>query len=248
MYDFDTILNYGSCINIPRNADFSLDLEAIQKAVQDRKPRIIFACSPNNPDGRLLTQMEIDFLLSQPALIVLDEAYIEFTQTDFDLGINQSLIRQAAIRENLVVLRTFSKWAGLAGLRIGFGAFPDWLMDSLWKAKQPYNVNVAASAAAEASLRDRKYLAENVAKIQTERTRLYEKLQDLPGLIPYPSQSNFILCKVNGTSAKQIKLDLASKGVFIRHYDNNLLSNYIRISVGRPQDTDELIRQLEGLL
>ena len=248
MYDFDTMLNYGSCINIPRNPDYSLDCNAIQKAVSDQKIKVIFACSPNNPDGRLMTTTEVEFLLSLPTLIVLDEAYIEFTQTNKDLGVGNTLIRRVAEKENLVVLRTFSKWAGLAGLRIGFGAFPNWLLESLWKAKQPYNVNVAANAAAIASLHDREYLADNVGRLQEERGRLFEKLSRLPGIKPFPSQSNFILCKVEKSSAKQIKLDLVSKGIFIRHYDNSLLSNFIRISVGFPQDTDELIRQLEGLL
>ncbi len=248
MYDFDTILNYGTCINIPRNADFSLDLPAIQHAVSDQNARIIFAWSPNNPDGRLLTAEEFEFLLSLPALVVLDEAYIEFTQKDMDLGASNSHLRQVTNRENLVVLRTFSKWAGLAGLRVGFGGFPDWLLDALWKAKQPYNVNVAASAAAIASLNDRDYLAANVAKIQAERSRLFDKLNNISGITPYPSQSNFILCKVDGPPAKQIKLELAAKGIFVRYYDNSMLSNYIRVSVGRPQDTDELIGQLEGLL
>ncbi len=248
MYDVDTVLNYGDCINIPRNTDFSLDLPAIKKAVTEQKARIVFACSPNNPDGRLLTKEELEFLLSLPALIVLDEAYIEFTQKNMDLGAANTLIKKAAENENLVVLRTFSKWAGLAGLRVGFGAFPDWLLEPLWKAKQPYNINVAASAAAIASLNDREYLAGNVARLQTERSRLFQLLGNLPGITPFPSQSNFILCKVENLAAKQIKLDLASKGVFIRHYDNALLNNFIRISVGRPQDTDKLIRQLEGLL
>lgn len=248
MYDFDTMLNYGSCINIPRNPDFSLNCTAIQKAITDQKIKIIFACSPNNPDGRLLTTTEVEFLLSLPALIVLDEAYIEFTQTKKDLGAGNTLIRKVVEKENLVVLRTFSKWAGLAGLRIGFGAFPNWLLESLWKAKQPYNVNVAANVAAIASLNDMEYLADNVARLQEERARLFEKLSHVPGIKPFPSQSNFILCKVEESSAKQIKLDLAEKGVFVRFYDNALLNNFIRISVGRPQDTDELIRQLEGLL
>jgi histidinol-phosphate aminotransferase len=248
MYNFDTILNYGTCISIPRKADFSLDLAAVEDAVKKNNPKIIFLCSPNNPDGRLMSTEEIAFFLDQPALIVLDEAYVEFTQQDLDLGIHQTLIRQVAERENLVVLRTFSKWAGLAGLRIGFGAFPTWMMNSLWKAKQPYNINVAASAAAVVSLQDRHNLAVNVNRIQEERSRLFQKLQGFPAIKPYPSQSNFILCKSEGTLALQVKNELASRGVFIRHYDNSLLNNFFRISVGRPEDTDELVRQLEGIL
>ena len=247
MYSFDSLLNYGECITVPRRPDFSLDLDAMRKAVDEKKPKIIFACSPNNPDGRLMTSEEIDFLLGLPSLIVLDEAYIEFTQENLDLGRSRTLIRQVSQRDNLIILRTFSKWAGLAGLRVGFGAFPSWLMDSLWKAKQPYNVNLAASAAAIASLKDREYLAGNVAKLQAEREVLFNRLSEIPFLQPNPSQSNFILCKASGLPARQIKSDLAAKGVFIRYYDNELLRDFIRVSVGRPQDTVELIRQLEGL-
>jgi histidinol-phosphate aminotransferase len=247
MYSFDSLLNYGDCVSIPRNPDFSLDLDGIRNAVKKKMPKIIFACSPNNPDGRLMTREEIDFLLELPTLVVLDEAYIEFTQENRDLGRGNSLIRQVPERDNLVILRTFSKWAGLAGLRVGFGAFPTWLMDSLWKAKQPYNVNLAASTAAVASLKDRNFLAANVSKLQAERDALFNKLGKIPFLLPFPSQSNFILCKTNGLPARQIKAELAAKGVFIRYYDNDLLRDCIRISVGRPEDTAELIRQLEGL-
>lgn len=248
MYNFDTNLNYGKCINIQRKSDFSLDLGAIRNAVDTYKPVLIFLCSPNNPDGRLASEEEINTLLSLPTMVVLDEAYVEFTQKDMDLGYHQSLIRQVKDRNNLVVLRTFSKWAGLAGLRVGFGAFPIELMPSLWKAKQPYNVSVAASCAALASLEDREYLAANVARIQSERARLLEKLRKFPALTPYPSSTNFILCKSNEKPAIQIKQELAARGIFIRHYDNELLRNYIRISVGKPEDTDILIRNLEELL
>lgn len=247
MYSFDSLLNYGECISIPRLSDFSLDLDGIKKAVDEKKPKLIFACSPNNPDGRLMTREEIDFLLGLPSLVVLDEAYIEFTQQNLDLGTNGTMIRQVPDRKNLIILRTFSKWAGLAGLRVGFGAFPGWIMDSLWKAKQPYNVNLAASTAAIASLKDREYLARNVAKLQAERTVLFNRLSEFPYLQPYPSQSNFILCKTSGISARDIRNELASKGVFIRYYDTELLRDFIRVSVGRPEDTAELIRQLEGL-
>jgi histidinol-phosphate aminotransferase len=92
MYNFDTNLNYGKCINIQRKSDFSLDLGAIRNAVDTYKPVLIFLCSPNNPDGRLASEEEINTLLSLPTMVVLDEAYVEFTQKDMDLGYHQSLI------------------------------------------------------------------------------------------------------------------------------------------------------------
>lgn len=248
MYPFDTNLNNGRCVNVPRRSDFSLDIPSIIKAVEKFSPKIIFICSPNNPDGSILSKEEFETLHSLPVLLVLDEAYIEFDQYNRDLGASQSRIRQVKDFDNLIVLRTFSKWAGLAGLRIGFGAFPLWLMTSLWKAKQPYNVNIAANIAALASLDDRASLSERVEKIQKERTRLFEFLGKFPQLHPFPSYSNFILCKVDGIPASLIRYSLADRGIFIRYYDSSELQDFIRISVGRPADTDALIKGLEAIL
>ena len=144
-----------------------------------------------------------------------------------------------------MVLRTFSKWAGLAGLRVGYGAFPAWMLPALWKAKQPYNVNVAASAAAIASLQDIDYLAANVERIRQERTRLFERLSSVSFLRPSPSQANFILCEVESRPAKALKEALAQEGVLARYYNTALLKDFIRFSVGRPQDSDALLAALQ---
>ncbi|HVP21810.1 MAG TPA: histidinol-phosphate transaminase [Anaerolineaceae bacterium] len=247
MYPFDTYLNAGQVISIPRRADFSLDLPAIRTAVDTYRPRILFVTAPNNPDGNLPDSQVIQEILDLPVLVVVDEAYIEFCEGAGRLGEQRTLLPEVLKRENLVVLRTFSKWAGLAGLRVGYGAFPAWLMPVLWKAKQPYNVNVAATAAAIASLQDREYLAENVARLRIERNRLYEKLRAVPFLEPFPSQANFILCRVNGTSALSLKEALAQRGILVRFYNTPLLQNYIRISVGKPPHTNAVIEAMQKL-
>ena len=246
MYPFDAELNAARCIEVPRNADFSLDMDAIKKAVEKYQPKLLFVTSPNNPDGSLIPPDVMDELLSLPTLVVLDEAYIEFAGEN--LGAGLSRIREVPERENLVVLRTFSKWAGLAGLRIGYGAFPKWLMPALWKSKQPYNVNVAASVAAQVSLENVDELKQVVELLKTERERLYEELHDIPFLKPYPTRSNFILCQVVGKDALQLKKDLAEKyGIFIRYFNKPGLKDCIRISVGRPHDTDKLLNALKGM-
>src|ERR1051325_4484755 len=114
MYPFDANLNAARCIEVPRHADFSIDIESICKAVEVYQPKILFLASSNNPDGSLLDAKTIDELLALPLLLVLDEAYIEFASSTNDLGASLSRIREVPSRENLVVLRTFSKWAGLA--------------------------------------------------------------------------------------------------------------------------------------
>ena len=246
MYSFDAQLNAARVIEVPRNADFSLDMDSINKAVETYQPKILFIASPNNPDGSLLDNKTIDELLTLPLLVVLDEAYIEFAGED--LGTSLSYIREVSSRENLVVLRTFSKWAGLAGLRIGYGAFPAWLMPTLWKAKQPYNVNVAASVAAQVSLENTDQLIKVVELLKAERARLFKALQEIAYLKPYPTQSNFILCQVLGRDAAELKSKLAqAHGIFIRYFNKPGLRDHIRISVGRPQDTDTLLKALKGL-
>ncbi len=238
MYAFDADLNNAKVISVPRNADFSLDVDGILAAAEKFSPKLIFVTSPNNPDGSLLPPPVLQKLLALPCLIVLDEAYIEFSGTE-------SQITKVPSYQNLIVLRTFSKLAGLAGLRVGYGGFPSWLMPTLWKAKQPYNVNVAASEAAIAALDDPEYLAWTVKTLVAERNRLAEELSALPWLTVYPSSSNFLLCRVKGIDAAQLKADLAQKhGIFVRYFNKPGLMDCIRISVGKPEQTDALLSAL----
>lgn len=244
MYAFDTRLNAGQVVEVRRKADFSLDLDSIRSAVTELRPKILFLTSPNNPDGSLLPQEILEDLLKLPLLVVLDEAYIEFSGLG-RLGDGATRLWDVPGRDNLVVLRTFSKWAGLAGLRVGYGAFPNWLMPTLWKAKQPYNVNVAASTAAIASLQDLEVLAANVENLRRERERMMAVLKGIPFLSPYPSQANFILCKVSGVDAAVLKNELAVRhGILVRYFNSAGLQDHIRISVGRPEDTDRLLEAL----
>jgi histidinol-phosphate aminotransferase len=148
---------------------------------------------------------------------------------------------------NLAVLRTFSKLAGLAGLRVGYGAFPEWLLPQLWKIKQPYNVNVAATLAAIASLQDIATLQDNLGKLIAERNRLSEALSEINFLQPYPSQSNFILCRVLDRDARQLKLGLEQHGILVRYFDKPGLRDCIRISVGKPEHTEALIEALREM-
>jgi len=243
MYAFDADLNNAKVINVPRKDDFSLDLNGILDAAEKFSPKLIFLTSPNNPDGSLLPLPALQKLLALPALIVLDEAYIEFSGVE-------SKITNVPITNNLIVLRTFSKLAGLAGLRVGYGAFPTWLMPTLWKAKQPYNVNVAASEAALAALADPDYLAWTVKTLVAERERLAAALSTFHFLTIYPSAANFLLCRVAPeVDAAQLKADLAHKhGIFIRYFNKPGLTDCIRISVGKPEQTDALIAALRELV
>ncbi len=242
MYRFDSDLNGARLVEVRRKADFSLDVEGVEAAAREHKAKVLFLASPNNPDGCLATRAQLERLLRLPLLFVLDEAYMEFAPP------GSSLLAEVPQRSNLIVLRTFSKWAGLAGLRVGFGAFPSSLIPHLWKIKQPYTVSVAAETAARLSL---EYLDELQAigeRILAERQRLFAMLSQVPFLHPYPSQANFILCRVKGRQASQLKQELAEKaGVLVRYFNKAGLKDCIRISVGRPQDSDRLLAALYNI-
>jgi len=241
MYAFDAASVGARVISVPRRPDFTLDLDAVEEAVYQHRPKLIFVASPNNPDGGWLPDADLERLLALPIVVILDEAYVEFA------GPGLSRIRQVPHHDNLIVLRTFSKWAGLAGLRVGYGAFPSTLMPHLWKIKQPYTVSIAASNAAIVALEDRAWLEQKVALIVKERERLVRLLKDILYLRSYPSRSNFVLCRVVGRDAHQLKLSLEREGILVRYFDKRGLSDHIRISVGKPDHTDALIVALRRL-
>jgi histidinol-phosphate aminotransferase len=280
MYPFSAAVNAAQLIEIPRREDFSLDVPAIEAAVRAHpRAKVLFVCSPNNPDGNLVSDEDLRCLLALPVLVVLDEAYIEFASSPGPLSRNRKndFGREGAAappssessfrsneggsggealgaaghitwtlnHPNLAVLRTFSKLAGLAGLRVGYGAFPDWLLQQLWKIKQPYNVNVAATLAAIASLDDLAALQDNLEKLLAERERLRAALDELDFLRVFPSASNFLLCRVVERDARQLKLALEQYGILVRYFDKPGLRDCIRISVGKPEHTDALLEALQ---
>lgn len=255
MYSFDAGLVGGKVIEVWRKADFSLDVAEIL-AVGDRQatleqqssivshqssmPKLLFLTSPNNPSGNWLPDADLRRLLKLPIMVVLDEAYVEFA----DYSSRAAWVLE---HDNLVILRTFSKAAGIAGLRLGYGICPTWLMEQLWKFKQPYNVNVAATVAGLASLRHVDQIMAVVARLKDERNRLFALLQGVAYLQPFPTQANFILCNVVGRNAKELKQALEQQGILVRHYNKVGLQNCIRISVGRPEQSDRLLEVLRQL-
>ena len=240
MYGFDAPLYHGEVIDVYRSGDFSLDVAGIEDAVLQHSAKLVFLCSPNNPSGNLIPRTEIERLLELPTTIVVDEAYIEFADVE-------SLAVQAADYPNLIVLRTLSKWAGLAGLRVGYGIFPRALMPHLWKIKQPYNINVAADVAAQVSLDDADYLLERVRQLVEQRKRLEIAFAELPYLSPYPSCANFVLNRVSSLSAEDFRDRLAREGIIVRYYNKPRLFDHIRISAGTPEQVDRLLEVLRAI-
>ena len=238
IYKFSTDLCGGKLVDIPRKDNFDIDMSAVQAAVTSHT-KVIFLANPNNPTGNMISEADIREILGSGVVVVVDEAYYEFSR--------QTVVPLVKDYENLIVLRTFSKWAGLAGLRVGYGLFPPEIADYILKIKIPYNVNVAAMVAVEESLKDVDYLQSTVQKLIDERERLFSELEKIYWLKPFLSQANFILCRVEKDNALQLRQKLQEKGILIRYYDDTLLRDYVRISVGKPEHTDALMKVLRQI-
>lgn len=235
MYSFCTEVCGGKVIDVPRDKAYAIDVARVKEAV-DQGVKAIFIASPNNPSGNITPKRDIIDLVKTGIIVVVDEAYHEFS--GFTVA---PLVPQY---ENLIVLRSFSKWAGLAGLRIGYGIFPAAIVEQLLKIKQPYNVNLAAQIAVKESLADIDYLKGTVRAVVAERDRLFAKLKRLNFLKPWPSKSNFLLCAVVKGDAQRIHEGLQKRGIFVRYFDTPLLRNSLRISVGKPEHSEALIQAL----
>src|SRR5581483_10330142 len=233
-YAFIAHLYGGVFTPVSRQEDFSLDAAAIKSAASG--DGLVFLASPNNPTGNPVSRGELDRLLATGAVIVIDEAYVEFGGESF-----VSLVPQY---DNLIVLRTFSKWAGLAGLRAGYGVFPAPLADLARKIKMPYNLNQAAQVAVLASLDDVATLQQRVDLIVAERQRLFERLAAVPWLRPWPSQGNFLLCEVREVEAKAVWQRLRERGIFVRYFETPQLSHCLRFTVGKPEHSHRLLTAL----
>jgi histidinol-phosphate aminotransferase len=251
MYKWQTDVLGARYVSVPRHADFSLDMDALEAAVQTTpNVKLLFVANPNNPDGSVLPEGALERLLALPVIVVLDEAYIDFCTQPSAVG----LVKR---HNNLVVLRTFSKLAGMAGLRVGYGVFPEVIIRQLWKIKQPYTPNVAGMIGATAALADTGWLQHSVTAIVAERERLRAALTGLGWLTPLPSQTNFLLCRINGnppwrrdpllTPGLELKQRLEKHGILVRYFDKDGLRDCIRISIGLPAQHDVVLRAFQEM-
>jgi len=238
LYSFSTQICNAKLIEVLRSKDFNISVNAIKAAISP-KTKMILLDSPNNPTGSVISLEEMREILDTGLPVLIDEAYYEFS--------GETVVPLTGQYKNLMVLRTFSKWAGLAGLRAGYGIFPSKVAEHLLKIKLPYNVNVAALVAIQESLQDLDYLMGNVKAIIKERDRLFGELEKVEFLKPFPSRANFILCSVADGKADELRQKLEEKGILVRYFDTPLLRNFIRISVGKPEHTDTLIKALQEI-
>jgi len=238
LYRFSTQICGGTVVTVSRDENYVIDVDRVKAAITPRT-KLLFLATPNNPTGNAVPVDDIKAMLDTGVPVVVDEAYSEFG--------TETMVPYIDTYKNLMVLRSFSKWAGLAGLRVGYGIFPPRIAAFLMAIKIPHNVSVAAEIAVRESLADLDFLQERVKTLVRERDRMYAELQKISWLKPYPSQANFIFCAVLEGSAAGLHQRLQKKGILVRYFDNPLLHNSIRISAGKPEHTDALIKVLNNM-
>jgi histidinol-phosphate aminotransferase len=230
----------GSCVLIPLK-DFKIDLAGTAEQVS-AKTKVIFLSNPNNPTGTIFTRSEFDFFLTHlpsSVVVVVDEAYGEFV-TDRDYPPIHEYQHRV---QWIITTKTFSKFYGLAGLRIGYGVARKELIETLEKVRQPFSANYLAQKAAEAALADRKYQEKTTHNNTTGKAYLSTELAR-QGLTFVPTEANFILVHI-GPKASQAVEELLRQGIVVRGMAGYGLSEYMRVSIGLPDENRRFVEAMQ---
>ncbi|MFA0752721.1 MAG: hypothetical protein IMHGJWDQ_000483 [Candidatus Fervidibacter sp.] len=243
MYDLLSTLMDAVCMKVPLR-DERHDVAGLLSAISPRT-KVMFIDNPNNPTGTILRDRAVKALLDEipeGVLVVLDEAYAEFVEaSDYPNSLDY-------VREGypVIVLRTFSKAYGLAGLRVGYGFARSELTQHLFKVREPFNVSSIAAAAAEAALDDKEFLERVRKTVWTSKRLLYRALEQL-GIRYVPTEANFVLMDV-GRPAKKVAEALMRKGVIVRPCEPFGLPTHLRVDVGTPETVERFVTALREVL
>lgn len=232
----------GDVISVPLNEDLTFNIPRLASKLVSSKAEMAIICSPNNPTGCTISPRDLASLLrNSDALVVVDQAYLEFSNDDFIPMLNEY--------KNLVILRTFSKAMAMGGLRVGYCLAAPELIQEFNKAKMPYSLNFFSMMAAEVALENIDLLRPLVEKMRQEHDRLFAELQKFDGqLIAVPSAANFFCVKTT-IPPKELFEALHVHGILIRNISSApMLSEYVRISVGTPDENDKLVAALHEII
>ncbi len=225
-------------VGIPLDREFDLDIRQMLKAVRDKKPKITFLSSPNNPTGNSFSAEKILKLINASrGLVVVDEAYQPFSGTT-------SFVPLIKEHNNLVVLRTLSK-VGLAGLRVGFMVADPSVVGEVNKVRLPFNVNALSQRIAADVLEDGKKLRFFEQAVVRERRRIYQEMKKMGGVYPYPSDANFILFRVK--NAGRVFEGLLERGILVRDM-KGVVNESLRVTVGSRKENDAFLKNLKQLV
>jgi len=234
MYEVSANINDVAVKKVPLLDDYQLDLVHLENAV-DANTKLIWICSPNNPTGNSLNRMDIETVLNNfKGIVVIDEAYINFAR-------QKSFVQELSDYPNLVVLQTFSKAWGLAGLRLGMAFASAAIIDVMNKVKPPYNINQATQELALKALEEVGQVNDMIKLLVDMREALAEVFLTMPTVEKvYPSDANFILVKIR--DARKVYEFLLTKGIVLRDRSNvKLCEDCLRITVGSEQDNTLLV-------
>jgi histidinol-phosphate aminotransferase len=238
-------LGIGCTIHsIPRQADYTHDLDAMADAITENT-KMVFIDNPTNPLGTMVNQDAFDAFMKrvpERVLVVSDEAYDEYVEAE-DFPNSLQYLRDG---RRILVLKTFSKIYGLAGLRIGYGVGPVEIIDAANRIRPPFNVNAIAQAAALAALDDREHVERSRQENSAGKTYLYKEFEDM-GLAYIPSYGNFVTVDC-GREAASINENLLRQGVIVRPIKGYGLPNHLRISIGTPEQNERLVQALQKAL
>jgi histidinol-phosphate aminotransferase len=239
MYGFFVNLAGGDVVSIEPDEDLRVDAEKVAKAAAAENAKIVFLCCPNNPTGGALSFEEIKTVIEQSqCVVVVDEAYYEFY--------GSTVIDWVKTYPNLIVLRTLSKAAGLAGLRVGFLAAGDAIMNYLSRVKVPYNVGSFSQLAALRVLENRQALDAWLDIFKKVREDFVEDLRRIEGIRVFPTQANFVLIRMD--NARLVWQGLLEKGILTRKFDGGVLSDCLRVTVCPPHQNSIFIEELKKTL
>jgi histidinol-phosphate aminotransferase len=240
MYEVHGRIASSMMLEVPRADDFRIDVNGLISAASQPEVKIVVICSPNSPTGNTVLPEEIEKILrSANSIVVVDEAYNEFG--------GESCVPLMDKYANLVILRTFSKAFGMAGLRVGYLLAGSLVINELLKVKQPYNLNVFSQTAACLVMQNLPLFKDRVNKILQEREKLFGELSVLKNIKAYPTQANFIMFST-GLPADKIYQELLGQGVLIRNVAGPRLPRCLRVSVGTAEENRIFIEKLSGII
>ncbi len=224
-------------IGIPLDSEFDLDLDRIMAAIKRERPKLIFLSSPNNPTGNCFSAERIlNIIERSKCIVVVDEAYQPFASKKGFLPLLKDY-------ENLVIMRTLSK-IGLAALRTGFLIADQGITKEVNKVRLPFNVNSLSQSVAIAALKQKKQLNSSIKAIISERKRLFREMEKIEGIMPFPSEANFILFSVGDPD--NVYDSLIKRGILVRNI-NDAVSGCLRVTVGRPAENAAFLRALREI-
>ena len=229
-------LNGGVPILVPTTTDLAFDIPAIRAAVSPRT-KLIFLCSPNNPIGRSWTEEEVVAILETGIPTVIDQAYLE-------CGYGRSFAPLITRFPNLIVTRTMSKAFGLAAVRVGYGVADPAVIDLLLRVRIPFSVSLIGARACLAAVREPGYLDRRRRYISDERDRLFAALAALPGVVPWPSEANFITIDVTATGrpSSDYLADAKAEHLLVRRVAAHRLDGqYVRVTIGTREENDRFL-------